>query len=418
MTKTEFKEKFFNALLTTGGIFLRIGLQAVTVIIIARILTPQDYGIFAATIGLNLLFSPLVGLGLDSVAMRNCAKDKLLQPASEIIGLKGILYSFPLIVITCLLINVHILHSQIDLYILITITFSDLLIARFIELYAKINQGLANSKAMSTLRALLPACRFLFALLFLSQSDQSLEKWLTFYAMSSMLGMVVLFLMTTVSNAVKNIRGKNLAIKPQEIREGIYFSGTILANRVHTEADRPILMSLSQELYAGIYAAAYKLYELATVPISALSLIISSKLYGLNKNSAMTLDFINRYILISAILAVPISIIVYLFLETGAVFLLGEKYRVISNLNLIFCWLPIAYSIRVATEQSLVALDLLNHRIKIQAVIAITSISLNLTFIPIFGWHSPAFILLFCEVLLASSYFTLISVKASKLLNE
>lgn len=398
-----------NSAITSAGLFARLFCQAVTLILVARILGPENYGVFIAVISVNLLLAPLSGLGLDSVALRESATKPDSAGARFIFACLAILCSAPVLMFVVLSAIVYFMNVQIALWLLLLLAVGDLFCVRVIELSAKIFQGWAKMGVVSALRLVVPLIKLLLALWFsLANPEGGLQQWLMLYFLASALGMIAVVFWLLTCCSWKFIYDSRL--KPG-LRDGLHFAFGIVATRGHTEVDKPLIMRLDSEYYAGVYAVAFKLYELAVTPVLAMFLSNNGALYTSfqHKNYPEHYLLLKRLGALALIYSVLIGVVIYLFIEPVAVILVGEGYAEIAGIKSVLCWIPIGYGLRQSGEHGLAAQRALQSRSKIQWSVVLVSVTANLLLLPVYGWVVAAWVALLSESLLAIGYFIVMS---------
>src|SRR5690348_9703677 len=123
------------------GYGLRVLIQAVYFIIIARCLGPSQYGGFVAVTALASVISPFVGMGTGSLLIKNVARDKDLFAEywgnGLLITLASGLVLLAFVIGVCLVVLPH----SIPWLAIVLISVSDLIFVKFVDMAAWAFQG-------------------------------------------------------------------------------------------------------------------------------------------------------------------------------------------------------------------------------------------------------------------------------------
>ena len=257
-----------NTLWALGGSGARLLIQAAYFIIIARCLGPGQYGAFIAATALMAVMSPFVGLGYGSLLIKNVSRDRLLFSEYWGNGLiitvaSGSILSF-LAMAVCRLV----LPRSIPMLVIVLIGVSDLIFMKLLDLGALAFQSVERLSGNARLNVLASLTRLIgIAGLALAVSHPGVLAWSAVYLAGSIAAGLIAVAWVTFSLgipklALHRIRGEGA--------EGFFFSVSLSAQTIYNDIDKTMVARLATLEAAGVYAAAYRLIDVAFIPVRAL----------------------------------------------------------------------------------------------------------------------------------------------------
>src|ERR1700722_16914892 len=257
-----------NAMWALGGYGMRLLIQAAYFIIIARCLGPTQYGGFIATTALTAVLSPFVGLGCGSLLIKNVARDRRVFPDYWGNGLfmtvvSG-LASVALVIGVCKVL----LPKGIPLQVIVCVCISDLIFVKLLDVAAWAFQSFEMFSQNAQLNVLISMARLTGIVgLALAVNRPTVADWTAVYLAGSVVAACVGVVWVTVrlgkpTLALHRIRGESL--------EGFCFAASLSSQTIYNDIDKTMVARLSTLEAAGIYAAAYRLIDVAFIPVRAL----------------------------------------------------------------------------------------------------------------------------------------------------
>ncbi len=249
------------------GLGLRAAAQAALVLLLARWLGAAGYGAFVAALAVASFFTPLAGMGMAAVIVRDGSADRAhlfalrrramrLWAISSVIGVGlavgAMHWSLP---------------SAAPLGALFLLAVGEVAAGSLVELLARIEQAQHRAMRFGLLMAGLPLARLLALAALLALVPPSPVAWMIAYGVSSVLYAAAL---VTVHSA--SLRAATRQPTPPLVhlaREGAPFATGALAGRLQTEFNKPVLAHLSYA-DAGGFSVAQRLVDLVTLPLAAL----------------------------------------------------------------------------------------------------------------------------------------------------
>ncbi len=387
----------------TGWMFLGQGLrliiQAGYFIIIARSLGVQQYGAFAAVTAMVAIFSPFVGLGCGNLIIKNVARNPELLDESFGNGLLLTLVSGIASVGIVIGICRWVLPNTIAVTVILMVALADLACNRLIILVASAFQAVERLDKTAQLNVLMSGARFLgIAATAVVVRHPTAELWSTVYAAAT--GVAAAISLLSATSLVTSFQF-NLHRVKLELLEGLYFSGSISAQSIYNDVDKTMLARLSTLGANGIYSAAYRLIDVAFIPVSSMLYAAYPGYFRHGKGEIRA-----TYKYAKKLLPRPIgfSLLAFAALLVGAPvipkILGGEYLRTVEALR----WLAILPLFKTVHYFFADALSGAGHqglRMSLQIAVAVFNVLVNLWVIPAYSWRGAAWSSLASDGLLA-----------------
>ena len=253
-------------------------MQMLLVVVVAKLLGAIEYGYFVATLATVSLFSPLAGLGLHAVIVRdgslNPASISTLTRQALVIWWKSaLIMSLFATVLAWLMLG----GERSNLFSVLFFALGEIMTSSGVELVARARQAQRNMRSFGALQAGLIFSR-LFAIGFLSFTEEpKTHDWFLLYGAFS-LGYLAIIL----SYARFYLKGQTSPDKKM-LRAGIPFWAGALSLRLQTEFNKPVLAQLSLS-DTGSFNIAQKVIDMATLPILAMQETLLPRLLSAGDN--------------------------------------------------------------------------------------------------------------------------------------
>lgn len=178
-------------------------------------------------------------------------------------------------------------------------------------------------------------------------------------------------------------------IKP-EITEGCYFAVGFSAQTVYNDLDKTMLARLSTLEATGIYAAAYRLIDVAFVPIRSILSAAYAKFFQQGESGISgSLNLAKRLTPISGVYGLTAGVGLYL-LAPLVPYILGDEYATaVEALR----WLsPLIFlkALHYFAADTLTGAGFQGARSGVQIIIAVFNVLINLWLIPLYSWKGAA----------------------------
>ena len=259
-----------NTLWMISGHGVSLAFQAAYFILIGRTLGSHEYGAFVGVVALVNILSQFSSLGMEMILVRNISRARESFAATWGNALRISAYGFLVLTAVAMLIG-HFAFEP-DLRRLIPyIVLSDAFFGKVVQLSSRAFQGaglLAQTARLTALTNITRAASalglFVFAVLTHLHADVFL--WTRIHWLSSLVTAIVAF------GAVTRLLGwPALArIHMRDLTDGFSFSLSSSSISVYNDIDKTFLAGAGQLYAAGIYSAAYRIIDVASVPIYAI----------------------------------------------------------------------------------------------------------------------------------------------------
>jgi len=377
-----------GTLTMTAGASLRTLAQAGIFLIIARILGSKEYGAYAAVLALAGTLGNFGGFGAQMILLRDVSRvPSTFSPVwSRTLGTT--IASAPVLMIVYLIMT-RILLPDISWIVSLSLGIAEILFIPAIYNAVTGCLGLEHMGRAATL-ALLPVIfRFICAVLLIPMStllphSTHLTVWSLFYGMSAATSSVI------VINYVHCLFGRPARIQPSDIlfivKEGIPFAAGGAALKLYSDIDKTMLAKIASFESAGIYSAAYRVIDMASLPISSFFAAASSRFFraGLNGTQNASRHAV-RILPLPLFYAACMGIVIYVSAPLMPA-ILGNDFSCAVEALRWLAWLPLVVTPRRILQTALGSSGRQNTAVLVVACGALLNITLNLLSIPRWDW--------------------------------
>ena len=305
-----------------------------------------------------------------------------------------------------------ILPATIPLLLVVLICLSDLVGARITDIAAQAFQAMdqfgytANFSLLPYLMRMISA-----ALVFALWHRATAMTWGWFYLGSTAVSCAIA---VAVTNWKLGMPKLELARIPPELKEGFYFGAGLSAQTIYNDIDKTMLASLSTLDATGIYAAAYRVIDVAFTPVksvlyAAYSNFFRNGKHGIEAGYSYAKRLLPRMIGYSVLAFAGLYLLAPLF-----PLVIGKDFaRTVEALR---C----GWQLPLLKDHSLFPADSLSGAATRElrswpGICGIEPVGLNFWLIPLYSWRGAAWSSIACDGLLAVvMYCILVSVKSKE----
>jgi O-antigen/teichoic acid export membrane protein len=240
----------------------RIGVQGISLILLARLLGAQGYGALAGAMGLYMSAAPLVGLGSGTVLVRHLVRDgdvgRLASTQAVFIlsGLALFALLWPL--------SLWLLPGQLPALALALLAFAELVVAPALVPLAMRHVAEERMSVAGGLQTAAPIARCIAAALALAFGARSLDTFAALYLASLVLTVALVFW-----RFKPVVRGSWSGLR-NEVREGLPYAVSMAVRTSGSEIDKTMMLRFAGATLTGQYSAAARVVQAATLPVVAL----------------------------------------------------------------------------------------------------------------------------------------------------
>lgn len=366
----------------TAGQGLRLVIQAIYFILIARTLGPGLYGAFASIVALAGVLTPFSGLGTPNLFIKNVRSGRRTAALCWGNGLVATIISGTVFVAAIFAVDI-LFHLHMSFGVIAGVCCSDLILMRITEL-AMFGFGAIDRMKENAIQAVITSALRLAAIALLLPLGHrvTLLSWTWAYFFASAAGTSYAFWR---AHAAWGRPEFGFASLVADAREGIYFSIGTAAATVYNDIDKVMLGKVSFA-EVGIYAAAYRIIDVSMTPVRALVSAAYPHFFrigvgGVRQTFAYARTQIGRACLYSLILAPALWVGAPLLPH-----LVGAGYAQTVPALRWLALLPLIRSVHAFLADALSGAGFQGLRSAIQVAIALTNFGLNLLILPRYGW--------------------------------
>lgn len=370
-----------------GAMAARTLAQALSLWLIARALGPDGYGAITAVVSIAAAFGYLLAFGSPLSMINAVAKGERSLPVAWRETLAAGLASVPLLLLSYAAVALWILPAPVPLLVAACFAVAEIAVMPMCQacVYACIAADRRGDAAKLTLMPALVRLAFALALWpavrWVGAAD-ALPLWSLMYLLSAFLALALALRHT------QKMTGEWLpcwhGLGPA-IRQGFPFAAAGLAQKLAADTDKALLASLSSLSSAGTYGLAYRMIEMAQMPLLALGMSTVTHLARHHEQGGRSA--IRE---LSHILPIPIA---YAALAAPAMFLgswivpwvFGPEFANSSDSIRNLALLPLLMAPRIQIQASLYAAGLQLKVAMSHFIGAAVGVVLNLSLIPRWG---------------------------------
>jgi O-antigen/teichoic acid export membrane protein len=358
-----------------GWLLVRAFAQAALLLLLARLLGADGYGLFVAVLAIAGFFAPLAGLGLSGLLLRDGAQSPgdlpprlgmalaLLWPAV----LAFTLIAVPVIAWT--------LPTSIPLTALVLFSFSEIVAASFVEIAARVEQSQHRVSTFGWLFAGLPMARLVGLLVYAMLLQPAPVGWMWVYASTSLL-----YTAAVAGRLWRNYQPhwpdkRDWALA----REGFPFTVGALSFRAQAEFNKPLLAQASYG-QVGNFSVAQRMLDLASLPLQALQEALWPRFYA-GTHSRGQIWLITGSLVLLALLGGALLVLAAPLLPR----LLGAGFEATANLLASLALLPALQLVRNFLNAVVIANQRRFALMLVYTSGGIAGVLLNLGLVPALG---------------------------------
>jgi O-antigen/teichoic acid export membrane protein len=367
---------------------LRLVIQALYFIEIARSLGVRNYGAFVGVVALVAIVYPFGALGSGNLLVKNVSRDKSLFPTYWGRALVTTAICGSILLLLVLAVSRFALPPQIPLLLIALVGASDLFALNIVTISGQAFQSFDRLNWTAILNVLMSASRLLGAILLIAvHPHPSPLQWGYIYftctASAALVGSIL------VSTALGRPIFRH-SISHLEVREGLYFSVGQTAQTVYNDIDKTMLARLGTLEATGIYGAAYRLVDVSFVPISSLLSATYPNFFRAGSSGISAALKYAKPLLLRA-LAYAVAICAVLLISANLVpRILGPEYTPAAEALRWLALLPVFKSLHYFLSDTLTGSGYQAVRTSLQAGVAVFNVLINLWLIPSYSWRGAA----------------------------
>jgi O-antigen/teichoic acid export membrane protein len=388
------------------GQVLRAGVQAVYFVLIARALGSRDYGAYVGVLAVVAIAAPFASLGSGNLLIKHVARAPHTFARHWGTALATTLLAGTILLGLVTIIARFWLPASVSPRLVLAVGAADLLFVRLVEISAQAYQA-HQRLSRTALLQLFPSCLRLLAATFLvavTPASTALE-WGTLYLVSAVVAAGVAVVLVNRELGKPELDVRHLG---SELREGAFFSVSLSAQSSTNDIDKAMLARLATLEATGIYAAAYRLVDVAFVPVRSLLFAAYARFFqhGVQGVRA-TARFARRLLSLGACYGLFAAAALYL-LAPALPAILGDEYREAIAAVRWLAVLPLLKAVHYFGADALTGAGYQGVRTMVLVSIAAINVFLNVWLIPLYSWRGAAVATVASDGLLGVAIWTMV----------
>lgn len=244
---------------------VRIALQLVWIIALARAIGAESYGVFAGMAGMAIILGNIVSTGYGTRMIQKAAHHADNFPEVWHATVSAIIvYALPLAAGYVLIASLLFPHSSSGA-MLASILLAELIFFPLIRASYHAFQATRKMNLSGAIISLVPASNLLAVLLFYLQSGTSLTEYLILHCACASLAAII----AVISVHAHSSLSPRLIRLPRLSEFPVSFSVMAFLDSASEMLDKAVILALTSSHITGIYAAAHRLAVVASAPIHA-----------------------------------------------------------------------------------------------------------------------------------------------------
>jgi len=378
---------------------LKILLQAVYFVIIARTFGPDEYGSFIGTLAVVSLFYPFASWGSNWLLIQNVSRDQ--SSFADYCGtaiLKNLAFSSAFILIISLILSLYPIPNM-SIYSVFLLSLANLIFLPLSDICRDAFMSVGLMKYAGIVITLLSVNRFLGSLALITLFETpTLLIWSVLYCIATFA--------TTVISSILMFRligypKFKLHRVTQELAQGFAFSIGASAESIYSELDKSMLVKLATVESVGIYGAAVQIFNVSLTPIQAVMMTAYRKFFqkgasGINGSLELAKKLLPLTLGYAGLGFVGIILFAPLLPK-----ILGEEYADSALALMWFSPLIFMKATHSLAADVLAGANYQKARSISQVLVAFLNGVLNFWLIPLYQWRGALWATLASELLLA-----------------
>ena len=384
---------------------IKLVLQAVYFLLIARSLGPSQYGAFVAITSMTGIASPYVGLGSGNLFLKNVRSGKRKESICWGNGLLvTLLTGVPMVMVISGLAGFW--FPGFPFVLLLALSASDLILMRLIDLASfgfaasgKMGKTAVQNTTMSALRV--AGIVFLASL----HHQVSLRQWVWAYLLTGVIGAGFAIQQGSVLWGIPRISRSAML---EDVREGCFFSVSTSAQTVYNDIDKTMLAHYSTFSATGVYGAAYRIIDTSLTPIRALVSAAYPHFFrigaaGMGASYGYAKRLIHKALMFGFADFVGLLLIAPLLPH-----ILGPKYAAVAPAIRLLALIPVMRCFHWFLADALSGANAAGLRAVVQVGVAVLNVGLNIVIIPRWSWVGAAWTSLISDAALLVAVYVVV----------
>jgi O-antigen/teichoic acid export membrane protein len=382
--------------------------QAGYFLIVARVLGVKQYGAFVGVLALASILTPFSAWGTGAILIKHVSRDKKTFATCWGNALFVNLVLGALSALIVLLISRVALPRDFPYLLIVTVAVSELICRGITNTAGQAFQAFERMAHTAKLPVVMTSLKLAGAVaMWLLFPKPTALIWSCFYLIASIV--TAIFAIVVVNRSLGRPRLDLGRLRP-EMWEGLYFSLSLSSQTIYNDVDKTMLTRLSTLDATGIYSAAYRLIDMAFLPVRSL---LNAAYPGFFRHGASGISGSVRYAKRLVGMAAGYGAFATAVLFLGAPVLprlLGSDYARSVEAVRWLAPLVLIKSFHYFAADSLTGAGLQRMRTSVQFSVAVFNVLINLWIIPAYSWRGAAWSSLASDALLAVGLWMVVAI--------
>lgn len=388
-----------NASWMFGGQVTSFGIQAAYFVLLARLLGSTEYGVLAGAAALVNILSQYSGMGAGILFLRYVSPEhsKFREYWGNIL-LSSVIVST--VVIVALRITGKWFFGSEGASILVILAIGDCLCSQLTSASAQVFQTFERMRITAGLNFITNLLRMvLVAALVLTVHRASAWTW----AVAS-LGVSIIASLLAIIKVTSNFGFPTFSLKLffRRVGEGFVYAISGSTTTVYNDVDKVMLGHYGMTVANGIYSMAYRVVNIATVPINSIHAASFPRFFregvnGIKSTEVFARRLLKRTAVLGALGAAGMFICAPLIPRVA-----GHDFAASVSALRWLCLIPLFRCFHLSAGDAITGAGFQKFRLFSQAMAAAGNFGLNLYLIPRYSWHGAAWASLLTDGSLAA----------------
>lgn len=379
---------------------IAVGSSVLVFWLLARLLTPDEYGLLGGLVAVCAVIGPLAACGAGALMMRELAGD--VRPGKPVGAAIGMTALGTFVGVLLIVVFTPIVVEGVDRTTAFLFSVGNLTATWLTELVVLASNTLNRQRLGAEIRVAQAFIRLgSFAVYAALVDDATLRGW----ALTTLVAGVLGVLLAHAYFAVR-VRSAPHVTAPAlvDFRKGAPFAFGSSAEGFLDASDRPVLLHYGFRAEAGTYSAAYRIVSVAYVPLLAILRSFDRALWqkgqeGIAASYSLARHLMTRVVpaavLTSGALALAAEVIV-----SG----LPDSYAETAPTIRLLAILPVIKAVQFPLGNALTVSGMATLRLGLTVLAALLNLGMNLLMVPSWNWRGAVVATIVAEVVLALAF--------------
>jgi O-antigen/teichoic acid export membrane protein len=389
-----------NSAWTFAGQGTSLVIQALYFVALARLLGSSQYGVFVGATALATMVSQYASMGSGLVFLRYVSPNR--TQFAEYWG-NVLLCTLTISIVLVLGIQAlgpHLVNRE-SASILLLVAIGECLCVQLTTCCGQVFQSFEKMRVTASITVLMNFLRFTVAVAMLwSMRQATAKQWAMASLLVSSISVLVAVITVTAHFGLPKFRPKLLVSR---FSEGFVFAVSGSTTSAYNDLDKAMLAHYGMNAANGIYAMAYRIVDVCTIPIRSIHFAAFPQFFRFGvEGVAQTEKFARRILKRTSLLGLAVAAAMFLTAPLLPKFVGAGFASSVGALRWL-CLIPLFRCFHLSAGDAMAGAGFQNYRFGLQFVAAAMNFGLNLYLIPHFTWVGAAWSSLATDGLLGAA---------------